>query len=165
MTESRRITHRHALAALAALVPIAAAAAPVSASPEAGTMIVHEDPRCGCCAAWAERMEEAGFTVDQRPTTDMSAVKQRLGVPGDLVSCHTAEIDGYVLEGHVPLAAIEALLSQRPDVAGLAVPGMPVGSPGMETPGFAPEPYEVVVFGEDGRSVLGTFVGGTRRDD
>nr|WP_244645122.1 DUF411 domain-containing protein [Salinarimonas ramus] len=122
-------------------------------------MIVHKDPFCGCCTAWAEHMEAAGFRVEVRETSLMDEVKARLGVPRDLASCHTAEIDGYVIEGHVPAAAVEELLAQRPDVAGLSVPGMPIGSPGMEVPGVAAERYEVVGFGEDGARVVGRFVG------
>ncbi|MGJ3261884.1 MAG: DUF411 domain-containing protein [Salinarimonas sp.] len=110
------------------------------------TMVVHKDPLCGCCTAWAEQMEDAGFVVEERPTSLMAQIKAALGVPDDLVSCHTAEIDGYVIEGHVPVAAIEALLAQRPDADGIAVPGMPMGSPGMETPCIEPEPSDVVVF-------------------
>lgn len=147
-------------AALVLLVPLAAG--PAAAAPAERTMIVHKDPLCGCCTTWAEQIEAAGFVVEQRPTSLMAQVKAALGVPDDLVSCHTAEIDGYVVEGHVPVSAIEALLAQRPDVDGIAVPGMPMGSPGMEAPGYAPERYEVVSFGDEGRTVLGTYVGSER---
>ncbi|MGP9821686.1 DUF411 domain-containing protein [Salinarimonas sp. NSM] len=147
-------------AALAILLPLAVGSA--AAAPAERTMIVHKDPLCGCCTAWAEQMEAAGFVVEARPTSLMAQVKAALGVPGALASCHTAEIDGYVVEGHVPVSAIEALLAQRPKVDGIAVPGMPMGSPGMETPGFAPEPYQVVLFGAEGSTVLGTWVGSER---
>lgn len=126
-------------------------------------MIVHKDPNCGCCGAWIDHVRQAGFEVEVRETTLMHEVKAELGVPDDLLSCHTAEIAGYVVEGHVPVAAIEAVLGQRPDVVGLAVPGMPMGSPGMDAPGMAAEPYEVALFAANGvRHPLGTFVGAER---
>jgi hypothetical protein len=87
-----------------------------------------------------------GFTVDARDVTDLNAVKRRHGVPAKLASCHTGLVDGYVLEGHVPADVIDRLLRERPKLAGLAVPGMPVGSPGMEVPGQKPERYDVVAF-------------------
>jgi len=88
----------------------------------------------------------------------MDEVKQRLGVPAELMSCHTAEVDGYVLEGHVPAAAILRLLAERPDAKGLAVPGMPAGSPGMDSSGIAPDPYEAFLFGPTMR-IFGRYVG------
>jgi hypothetical protein len=91
-------------------------------------------------------------------TANVNAVKRRLGVPSDLASCHTAQVDGYVIEGHVPASAIQRLLAQRPQAVGLAVPGMPVGSPGME--GGAPETYEVVLFGPQGRRTFARYEGG-----
>jgi hypothetical protein len=102
-------------------------------------------------------LEKAGFVVTVAETAGLDAVKRRLGVPADLKSCHTAEVDGYVLEGHVPAAAVRQLLEQRPDGIGLAVPGMPAGSPGME--GGVPQKYEVVLFGATGRQTFMRFVG------
>ena len=120
---------------------------------------VHKDPSCGCCGAWAEHVEAAGFPVTIVETGDMDAVKRRLGVPAELASCHTAEVDGYVVEGHVPAAAIERLLALAPAATGLAVPGMPGGSPGMDYPGVTPEAYEVVLFGPSGRKTFARFRG------
>lgn len=91
---------------------------------------------------------------------DVSGLKQRLGVPADLASCHTAEVDGYVIEGHVPATALRRLLAEHPAATGLAVPGMPAGSPGMEVPGVGPEPYDVVLFGPSVQRTFARFLGG-----
>ena len=101
-------------------------------------------------------LRKHGFTVDDRETNDLTAVKRKLGVPPSLSSCHTGTVDGYVIEGHVPADVIEKLLQDRPKVVGIAVPGMPVGSPGMESPGRRPEPYDVVAF--DGKGGTSVFV-------
>ena len=110
-------------------------------------MIVTKDPNCGCCGGWVEHMKAAGFSVEVITSSDVDQVKLRLGVPDDLASCHTAEVSGYVVEGHVPADAVKRLLAEKPQARGLAVPGMPMGSPGMEVAGKAPESYEVVLFG------------------
>lgn len=120
-------------------------------------IIVHRDPSCGCCGAWVEHLKRAGFPVKIAETRGLDAVKQRLGVPADLVSCHTAEVAGYIVEGHVPAGAIQRLLAQKPQATGLAVPGMPIGSPGME--GGAPDAYEVILFGQQGRRVFARYLG------
>ena len=118
---------------------------------------VSKDPNCGCCTGWVEHLRSNGFTATVVDASDMQAVKQRLGVPAELASCHTAEIAGYVIEGHVPAYAINRLLAEKPQARGLAVPGMPVGSPGME--GGTPEPYEVILFGKDHPVSYGRFIG------
>lgn len=116
-------------------------------------LVVYRSPTCGCCTAWVEHMREAGFRVRVEDRTDLGPVKAEMGVPHDLASCHTARVGGYVVEGHVPASDVKRLLEEQPDVRGLAVPGMPVGSPGMEGP--RPERYEVVAFdGEGGREVF-----------
>ncbi|MBL8566247.1 MAG: DUF411 domain-containing protein [Hyphomicrobiaceae bacterium] len=120
-------------------------------------VVVHKDPNCGCCTAWARHLERAGFGVTMVETPAVEAVKRRLGVPGNLASCHTAELEGYVLEGHVPLHAIERLLVERPEAKGLAVPGMPSGSPGME--GGTSEAYEVFLFGPGWQHSFGRYRG------
>lgn len=100
----------------------------------AGPLVeVWKDPGCGCCTAWAEHLEAEGFEVRLHDTREMRQVKVERGVPPRLASCHTAVVDGYVIEGHVPAADIRRLLAEAPELAGLAVPGMPHGSPGMET--------------------------------
>lgn len=93
-----------------------------------------------------DHLRKSGFTVDTRDVTDLKTVKQKHGVPATLESCHTALVDGYVVEGHVPADVIDQLLRERPKVLGLAVPGMPLGSPGMETPGQKPQAYDVIAF-------------------
>ena len=120
--------------------------------PEAPPVTMVASPTCGCCAAWAEHMRRAGFPVTVRHVSDteLEAEKDRAGVPRALRSCHTARVGGYVLEGHVPAEIVAALLAKRPAVRGLAVAGMPMGSPGMEGP--RTDPYEVVSFDPSGRT-------------
>jgi hypothetical protein len=118
---------------------------------------VHRDPNCGCCLGWVQHLQKAGFPTKVLETKDLDAVKTRLGVPDDLAACHTAEVSGYVIEGHVPALALHRFLADKPYATGLAVPGMPIGSPGME--GGNPEPYEVVLFGPSGRRSYMRFVG------
>jgi hypothetical protein len=118
---------------------------------------VHKDPNCGCCSSWVQHLRDAGFMVEVDDAADLPSVRRRLGVPPDLAACHTAEVSGYILEGHVPAMAVNRLLTERPKALGLAVPGMPVGSPGME--GGHPEPYTVVLFGPAGRTTFMRFVG------
>jgi len=114
------------------------------------TVLVYKTESCGCCNAWVEHLRAAGFTVDARNVVDLMSIKRDAGVPASHASCHTALVDGYVVEGHVPADQIERLLAERPEVAGLAVPGMPVGSPGMEGPGAGP--YQVLAFDRRGAS-------------
>ena len=110
---------------------------------------VHRDANCGCCKDWIEHLEDNGFTVRDHVEKDMVAVKQRLGVPPRLASCHTGVIDGRFVEGHVPAAQVLEL-RQRPDLRGLAVPGMPVGSPGMEM-GDRQDAYQVIGLTRNGQ--------------
>ena len=128
-----------------------------SAFAQTSKILVHKDPDCGCCTGWVQHLKDAGFAVAVEETTDLQTVRKRLGVPADLAACHTAEVDGYVLEGHVPAAAVRRLLDKRPTAIGLAVPGMPAGSPGME--GGVPQRYDVVLFGTTGRQPFMHFVG------
>lgn len=125
------------------------------ARPERLSMIVHRDPSCGCCEAWAQLARNAGFDARIVDEPDMAAVKRRLGVPQALASCHTAVTENLVFEGHVPLAQVRRLLDTRPaGTSGLAVPGMPIGSPGMEMPDGRREPYQVLAFDGSGRTSL-----------
>src|ERR1700704_6063783 len=110
---------------------------------------VHRDPNCGCCLGWVQHLQKAGFVTKVLETRDLDAVKTTLGVPDDLAACHTAEVAGYVIEGHVPAIALKRFLAEKPNATGLAVPGMPIGSPGME--GGKPEAYEVVLIEPNGR--------------
>lgn len=113
---------------------------------------VHKSPWCGCCKAWVTHLEQNGFTVVALDHEDLGPIKSELGVPARLQSCHTAVIDGYVIEGHVPADDIKRLLTEGPDGTGLAAPGMPAGSPGMET-GGAKDDYQVILFGAQGMTV------------
>jgi hypothetical protein len=121
---------------------------------------VTKDPNCGCCSGWVDHLRASGFAADVVESAQVNRLKARLGVPRDLVSCHTAEVAGYVLEGHVPAGAISRLLAERPAAKGLAVPGMPVGSPGMEVEGAAPETYDVILFGPGGQRPFARYRGG-----
>ncbi len=122
------------------------------------TMKVSKDPDCGCCGGWIDYLRKAGMTVEVTETKELDKVRKRLGVPDDLASCHTAEIGGYVIEGHVPYPSIRKLLAEKPRAIGLSVPGMPQSSPGMDVPG-ASDVYEVVLFGSEGRKRFGRFRG------
>jgi hypothetical protein len=148
----RLLTRRSTLlAAVGALVPGTLFAA------EEPVITVHKDPTCGCCSGWVQHLQKAGFVAKVVETRDIDAVKTRLGVPDDLAACHTAEISGYVVEGHVPATALRRFLAEKPQAAGLAVPGMPIGSPGME--GGKPERYDVVLFGPNVWRTYMSFVG------
>lgn len=146
-------------------VAVAAAAAPEAAAPAAAvsasasalpTLMVYKTEGCGCCNGWIEHLRAEGFEVDARNVTDLMSVKRDAGVPAANSSCHTALVDGYVVEGHVPADVIKRLLAERPGVVGIAVPGMPVGSPGMEGPGA--KPYQVLTFDREGRNTVYTTV-------
>ena len=114
-------------------------------------MLVYRDPSCGCCENWASRARAAGFEVSVRDEPDIAGLKARVGIPSQLASCHTTVVGEYVLEGHVPIEYVAKLLRERPpEVRGLAVPGMPAGSPGMEVPGRNVEPFEVFAFDDRG---------------
>jgi hypothetical protein len=128
-----------------------------SRAAEGQEITVHKDPNCGCCSGWVRHLQQAGFAVKAIDTAELEAVKTRLGVPADLAACHTAEVAGYVVEGHVPALALQRFLAEKPEAAGLAVPGMPIGSPGME--GGTPEQYDVVLFGPAGRRPFMRFLG------
>lgn len=112
---------------------------------------VHKGPTCSCCALWVEHMRESGFKVEVVETSDLASVKQRVGVPVGKATCHTAEVGGYFVEGHVPAEDIKRLLGSKPPAKGLVLPGMPAGSPGMEMADGSREPYTVELVHEDGR--------------
>ncbi len=113
-------------------------------------MDVYKTPTCGCCGAWVDHLKAAGFSVKFVEVDDTSPVRKRFGLPEKFGSCHTGVVDGYVIEGHVPAADIKRLLGSRPAALGLAVPGMPIGSPGMEYPGRS-DPYDVLLIDRKGR--------------
>jgi len=133
------------------LAAVAAGVAGSAAARAAGQarLEVWRDPACGCCGGWVEHMRAAGFRVEDSLVPSPAPARHRLGIPADLLSCHTAEVEGYAIEGHVPAAAVRRLLAGRPaGVRGLAVPGMPLGSPGMEVPGQPEDASEVVAFAD-----------------
>ena len=118
----------------------------------AAEVTVYKSPYCGCCKGWVTHMQRNGFSVKTNDIDDVSPIKRRNGVPSRLWSCHTGLVDGYVIEGHVPAADIQRLLRERPDVRGLAVPGMVAGSPGME--GAGKDRYQVLSFDNDGKTAV-----------
>lgn len=118
---------------------------------ETPTIKVYKSPTCGCCALWVDHMREAGFELDVEDTDDMIGVKVDAGLPLQLQSCHTALVDGYVFEGHIPAEVIARFLAEKPSASGLAVPGMPIGSPGMEF-GDRVDPYDVLQFDAAGNT-------------
>jgi hypothetical protein len=125
-------------------------ASQVPSAPAAPAITVYKSPTCGCCTKWIRHLEHAGFTVTAHDVENVAPIKRQYGVPAALESCHTAVVGGYAVEGHVPADVIQRLLRERPNVAGIAVPGMPTGSPGMEYPDARPQPYAVMAYRADG---------------
>jgi hypothetical protein len=147
---STRLPMTTPLVALALLV--SACERPAAAPDDPPVVTVYLSPTCGCCGLWADYMEEEGFEVRRHEVPNIGEVRTRLGVPPMLGSCHTAVVGDYLVEGHVPAEDVRKLLAERPDAVGIAVPGMPIGSPGMEVPGRAPQAYETYLFTADGRA-------------
>ena len=139
------INRRIFIGTLAAVLAPAGAVLGTSPASEKTLISVVRSPDCGCCGAWIDHLQESGFTVEETLSDDVDAFKDQHAVPQPLRSCHTALVGGYVIEGHVPAEAIRNLLDQKPDALGLAVPGMPIGSPGMEM-GDQSEPFEVILW-------------------
>lgn len=131
-----------AIGRLGLALGLALSAHPAFAAPPEIT--VYESPACGCCASWVSHLKAQGFKVNVNMMPDVTPVKDRAGVPAALRSCHTAEVGGYVIEGHVPAPTIKRLLSERPKATGLAAPGMPQSAPGMDGPY---QPYNILIFG------------------
>jgi len=117
-------------------------------------VVMYKPPTCNCCTGWAEHLRKDGFSVDVKKYEDMDAIKTKFGVSKKLASCHTAIVDGYVIEGHVPAADVERLLKERPDIVGLTAPGMPMKSPGMQAVGQQPQGYTVLAFDKDGNTTV-----------
>lgn len=134
----------------ALLVSFALSACAQSGQPELPNVIVYKTESCGCCKLWVRHLSNSGFPVDTHNLDNLNSVKQRVGVPVGMGSCHTAEVGGYFIEGHVPAEDIKRLLRERPEAKGLTVPGMPAGSPGMEVPSGEVKPYEVFLVAKDG---------------
>ncbi|MBZ2169414.1 DUF411 domain-containing protein [Marinobacter sp. F4216] len=124
---------------------------PLMAEETTNDIHVYKSPTCGCCADWVEHLEANGFDVEVTDTNDLNPIKVEAGLSRGLASCHTAFVGDYVIEGHVPASDIHRLLKEAPQARGLTVPGMPVGSPGMET-GDRKDPYQVLLFNEQGQT-------------
>ncbi|HVL69738.1 MAG TPA: DUF411 domain-containing protein [Vicinamibacterales bacterium] len=145
--------HKPTLLALLVLALTAPAPAVAIQTPPADQVTVYRVKTCGCCGKWIDHLRAGGFTVEDRIVETRDDAPPRAKVPEDLRSCHTAQVGGYIVEGHIPAHVVKDLLRQRPDVLGIAVPGMPEGSPGMESPN--PVAYEVIAFdAKGGRSVF-----------
>lgn len=125
----------------------------ISSQVMASEIYVYKNPHCGCCNKWISYLKDQGFTVKSENNSMLPAMKEAVGITSELASCHTAVVDGYVLEGHVPAEDIKRVLEERPDIKGLAVPGMPIGSPGMEQ-GDAKERYDVIAIKKDGSTYV-----------
>jgi hypothetical protein len=159
------LTRRAFLAAFGSgmVATLGTAPAALGADDVGRELAVWKSPTCGCCQAWVEHMAANGFKATVTETRDLDPIKQRFGVPERLQSCHTARIGGYTIEGHVPAADVAAMLEQKPDIVGLTVPGMPLGSPGMEVPSGQQDDYDVVAIGRDGSaSVFSRYRAGKR---
>jgi hypothetical protein len=131
----------------------AAADAPLVESSQASTLVkVHKSSTCGCCKQWVQHLEQSGFRVEVFDDEDLAPIKARLGVPFGKGSCHTAEVEGYLVEGHVPAQDIRKLLADRPQAKGLVLAGMPIGSPGMEVSGTPNQPFTVELVKADGET-------------
>jgi hypothetical protein len=137
---------------LAGALSLAVAALTASAhyAPKPVAVTVYKNAQCGCCTNWVEHLRQNGFEVTANDVDDVAAIKKKLGVPEALASCHTAVVGRYVVEGHVPATDIRKMLAEKPTVVGIGVPGMPIGSPGMEVPGRLPDRYVVTAFAKDG---------------
>jgi len=149
----KRIVRTLALGVSVVALTLTTGAAPTSfidAAAKKPTITVYKDPSCGCCKSWIEHLIKHGYRVDAKDTPEMTEIKRTLGVPDGLTACHTAVVNGYLIEGHVPAADIARLLKEKPKVAGLAVPGMPMGSPGMEGP--RTQHYQVLSFDKAGKT-------------
>ena len=135
---------------LAGLIALAGAVVIGQKPAEAADVVVYKSPTCGCCTKWVDHLERNGFSVEVHEEQAMGAIKDRLNIPRGLQSCHTAQVGGYFVEGHVPAREIRRMLDEKPAIRGLAVPGMPMGSPGMEGP--RTDPYDVLSFDKAGAS-------------
>ena len=143
------MNRKHALIATCVLA-VAACTRTAEPSLEGHSVTVYKNESCGCCNAWVEHLRQAGFAVEVHDIDNLGPTKERVGIPPAMGSCHTAEVGGYFVEGHVPADDIKRLLRERPDAKGLTVPGMPAGSPGMEVPSGEVQPYDVFLVGRDG---------------
>lgn len=142
-------TTRTVLAAITLTLGITAGVIATTQS-AAPTIVVYKTPTCGCCTKWVDHLKANGFTVMAQNRDDLSPIRAQHGVPRQVLSCHTALVGSYVVEGHVPAADVQKLLREKPAIKGIAVPGMPMGSPGMEGP--TAERYDTLAFTADGKT-------------
>lgn len=143
--------------AIAVTLALSGITAASSGTPvQAATITVYKSPSCGCCTAWVKHLQRHQFKVVVKQTEDLSSIKAQRHVPDELASCHTAVVGDYAIEGHVPASEVKRLLAERPKAQGIAVPGMPVGSPGMEQ-GNQKDAYAVILFDKDRRSVFAQY--------
>jgi hypothetical protein len=131
-----------------------------AAAPKPARIMVHKNESCGCCKLWVQHLLDAGFEVRVQDVDNLGPIKERVGIPPTMGSCHTGEVEGYFVEGHVPAADIRRLLREKPKARGLTVPGMPAGSPGMEVPSGKVDRYEVLLIAKDGTSSVYSRHGG-----
>jgi hypothetical protein len=132
--------------------PASASSATVHSVSSVPSVTVYKDPNCGCCSKWVDYMKANGFNVTAIDTSDVASIKAKHGIGSELQSCHTAIVGDYAIEGHVPAEEIHRMLKEKPTIAGLAVPGMPTGSPGME--GAIKEKYDILTFDRAGRTTV-----------
>ena len=144
---------------IATLVVASGCPAAAMAAANGVEVVVFRSAACECCRAWESHMAEAGFVVQDHIADDIDGIKEAMGVPADAVSCHTASVAGYVVEGHVPAASIQRMLRERSEIKGLAAPGMPMGSPGMEVDGMTADPFSVFSIAKNGTMVEFDFYG------
>lgn len=147
-----KINNKVILLASAVLLVVVSGLVVVQQRGAKANVLVYKTPTCGCCSKWVGHMERAGFEVETRDLDNLTPIKNQYGVQRSFSSCHTAIVDGYIVEGHVPPVYVEKLLEERPDVKGITVPGMPIGSPGMEGPN--PQAYDVLSFDADGNTAV-----------
>ena len=150
---------QHLMWMIAILLLCFGSPAAAMASTAGEEVVVFRSAYCECCEAWESHIAEAGFVVQDHVADDMDGIKEAMGVPADSASCHTARVSGYVVEGHVPAASIQRMLKERPEIKGLAAPGMPMGSPGMEVDGMVADPFSVFSIANNGTMVEFDFYG------
>jgi hypothetical protein len=138
----------------AASVLVLSAVSSGQQKPKPVPMSVYKSPACGCCANWVDYMRKNGFDAKVQDVDNIGAVKLKLGVREEFSSCHTTEVGGYIVEGHVPVEVVQRMLKERPKIAGIAVAGMPAGSPGMEVPSGKKDSYNILAFTSDGKTTV-----------
>jgi hypothetical protein len=145
---------RTLLIGIAGVLVLSSASLGQQPKPKPIPMSVYKSPACGCCSLWVDYMRKNGFDAKVQDVDNIGALKLKLGVREEFSSCHTTEVGGYIVEGHVPVEVVQRMLKERPKIAGIAVAGMPAGSPGMEVPGGRKEPFNVLAFTSDGKTTV-----------